>query len=99
MPSNALRAFDKNRRDIESLLEIAMEKDYQFEESSEVVSKAAIVVIASFWEAYCEDIAAEGLGHLVANIVDINDLPKGLRKALCAAPTADVIVRSPGADR
>ena len=31
----------------------------------EVLNKSAIVLVTSFWEAYCEDIAAEGLAHIV----------------------------------
>lgn len=32
----------------------------------EVLNKSAIVLITSYWEAYCEDIAAEALDHAQA---------------------------------
>ena len=64
MESNAKQKFDKNCEDINKLLE--------FHESSggsspgrryglEVLNKSAVVLICAIWEAYCEDIAAEGL--------------------------------------
>jgi hypothetical protein len=89
MPSNALRAFDQNCQDIESLLKIAVQQDYSNDSSSEVVSKSAIVLITSFWEAYCEDVAAEGLAHLIDNIDDIGKLPKKLKQDLAADLKAD----------
>lgn len=46
----------------------------------EVLNKSAIVLLTSFWEAYCEDIAAEGLQHLVTHAVAIDRLPMVLRK-------------------
>lgn len=48
----------------------------------EVLNKSAIVLITSYWEAYCEDIAAEGLQHIVDHAPDAADLPKDLRKQI-----------------
>ncbi len=48
----------------------------------EVLNKSSIVLITAFWEAYCEDLAAEALEHLVANVSDTAALPKELRKGI-----------------
>lgn len=47
---------------------------------TEVLNKSAIVLLTAFWEAYCEDLAAEALNHLVAHASDAQALPKELRK-------------------
>jgi hypothetical protein len=43
---------------------------------------SAIVLITAFWEAYCEDIAAEGLAHIVKHAESSRVLPEELRKQL-----------------
>jgi len=85
MPSKARIAFDKNSKDIELLLKIHEQKGgslrgrrYQLE----VLNKSAVVLITSFWEAYCEDIAAEGLAHLVKYAESADNLPKRLKKQI-----------------
>ena len=85
MPSKARKAFDKNVEDVERLLDIheslggtAKGRRYQLE----VLNKSAIVLITAFWEAYCEDMAAEALNHLVAHVPDATKLPKKLKKRL-----------------
>ena len=68
MPSQARKRFDENAVDIQRLLELHQEKGGILpgrRRGLEVLNKAAIILITSFWEAYCEDIAAEGLEHLV----------------------------------
>lgn len=85
MPSNARQAFDDNLKDIHYLLDIpkkmnSEQKDY--EKRSEVLYKSAIVLITSFWEAYCEDIAAEGLKHIVEHSTLASSLPDPLKKKL-----------------
>jgi hypothetical protein len=83
MSSNARILFDENARDIVRLLEfhkhkggIAKGRRYGLE----VLNKSAIVLLTSFWEAYCEDIAGEALEHLVAHARTADKLPVELRK-------------------
>lgn len=45
----------------------------------EALHKAAFVLITAFWEAFCEDLAAEGLQHLVEHGA-ADRLPKHLQK-------------------
>jgi hypothetical protein len=83
MPSKARIAFDKNARDVERLLEIHSDvggdaKGRRF--GLEVLNKSAIVLFTAIWEAYCEDVAAEALDHLVAKVPSGTALPKELKK-------------------
>ncbi len=87
MPSKARRAFDDNLKDVERLLEIhesiggtGRGRKYRLE----VLNKSAIVLITAFWEAYCEDLAAEALNHLVAHVPDASKLPSALKKRVAA---------------
>ena len=48
----------------------------------EILNKSAIVLLSAYWEAYCEDIAAEGLNHLVTHLKDPQKLPEALRKVV-----------------
>ncbi|HFD31683.1 MAG TPA: hypothetical protein ENJ28_03060 [Gammaproteobacteria bacterium] len=85
MPSNARTAFDENLKDIEKLMELHQREGgtsrgrrYDLE----VLNKSAIVLITSYWEAYCEDIAAEALEHIVKHSKSSDTLPKELKKAI-----------------
>lgn len=85
MPSKARKAFDRHAKDVKRLLEIHKElggagpgRRYRLE----VLNKAAIVFLTAFWEAYCEDLAAEALDHLVAKVPIAAKLPKDLKKRL-----------------
>ena len=49
-----------------------------------MLNKSAVVLICAFWEAYCEDVAAEALAHLVEHTPDVGALPKRLRKQVAA---------------
>jgi hypothetical protein len=83
MPSQARRAFDQSCEDIDRLLEIHSDLGGDSpgrRRRLEVLNKSAIVLITALWEAYCEDIAAEGLGHLVAGAQSADSLPTDLRK-------------------
>ena len=83
MASKARRAFDENCGDIERLLEIHADLGGDARgrrRRLEVLNKSAVVLITSFWEAYCEDLAAEGLDHLVTHAGDCDVLPVQLRK-------------------
>ena len=83
MSSNARKAFDQNAGDIKRLLEIHRDlggdaRGRRFR--LEVLNKSAIVLITSFWEAYCEDIAAEALDHVVEHAQSSKVLPKGIKQ-------------------
>ncbi|MDQ3691516.1 MAG: HEPN domain-containing protein, partial [Chloroflexota bacterium] len=81
--SAARRAFDANCQDIDRLLEIHADlggSGRGRRHRLEVLNKSAIVLLTALWEAYCEDIAAEGLAHLVAHARDWNKIPKELQQ-------------------
>ena len=85
MPSNARTAFDENLQDIERLMELHEQeggKSRGRRYGLEVLNKSAIVLITSYWEAYCEDIVAEGLLHMVMDAKSANSLPKELKKTI-----------------
>jgi hypothetical protein len=88
MPATASkRAFEKNCQDINNLLDIHLRltgpapgRRYDVE----VLHKGAIVLTTAFWEAYCEDLAAEALEHLINHAKDANTIPEALRKQVAA---------------
>lgn len=92
MASKARQAFDNNCQDIDRLLSIHVSlagsgpgRKYQVE----VLHKASIVLLTAFWEAYCEDVAAEGLQFLIDYAPDSSSLPKELRKRIAKELSAD----------
>lgn len=83
MASQARIKFNDNCDDINRLLGIHEEltgtapgRRY----GTEVLNKSAIVLLTAFWEAYCEDLAAEALSHLVEHASSAQALPEELRK-------------------
>lgn len=92
MASKARASFDKNAKDIERLLELH-ESDGGIGPGRryglEVLNKSAIVLLVAFWEAYCEDIAAEGLEHIIKNAADADALPLPLKKLIAKSLKAD----------
>lgn len=91
MPSQARKRFDENAADIQRLLELHQEKGGILpgrRRGLEVLNKAAIILITSFWEAYCEDIAAEGLEHLVKH-GNADALPKPIKQMIAKELKAD----------
>jgi hypothetical protein len=92
LPSKARIAFDENAKDILRLLDIHGDigGDAPGQRIGlEVLNKSAIVLITSVWEAYCEDLAAEALEHLVNNIQTGSALPKGLKNIMAKEIKAD----------
>jgi hypothetical protein len=92
MPSKAWESFYQNARDIERLLELHQEKGGPSpgrRRGLEVLNKSAIVLITSFWEAYCEDIATEGLEHIVQHGGSADSLPKGIKQIIAKELKAD----------
>lgn len=93
MASNARKAFDNNADDIERLLEI--HRDLGGEQQGRrhrlgVLNKSAIVLITAIWEAYCEDIAAEALNHIVNSVADASKLPVDLKRRIAKELKADL---------
>ena len=87
MTSEARKAFDQNAKDIKRLLELhgqigGDQKGRRY--GLEVLNKSAIVLITAFWEAYCEDIASEGLAHLVRHAKSSDSLPLALKRQIAA---------------
>jgi len=85
MPSDARRAYDKNCKDIQRLLEIHADVGGDAPGRKwglEVLNKSAVVLMCAFWEAYCEDLAAEGLAHIVKHAKSADALPELLRKQI-----------------
>ena len=92
MPSKARVALDKNLEDVENLLLLhaaAGGAGPGRRHGLEVLNKSAIVLLTSFWEAYCEDIAAEGLECIVTNAKDADALPKEIKKIIAKKLKAD----------
>lgn len=92
MASQARQAFDDNAKDVKRLLKIHADfgGDAQGRRFGlEVLNKSAIVLITAIWEAYCEDIAAEALQHLVGNVPSGSKLPKELKKKIASDIKAD----------
>ncbi len=93
MASKARAAFDENAADVERLLALHQEKGGSAKGRRfglEVLNKSAIVLLTSFWEAYCEDIAAEALDHVVTHAPSADKLPTELRKIVAKELKADV---------
>lgn len=87
MANGSRRAFDKNCEDIERLLEIHGDiggTDPGRRYGMEVLNKSSVVLLCAFWEAYCEDLAAEALTLLVAHAPDHSSLPAPLRKRVAS---------------
>jgi hypothetical protein len=85
MPSNPRQAFDKNVGDIHQLLKFHADKGGNAKGRRyglEVLNKSAIVLITAYWEAYCEDIAAEALQHIIDHAASADKLPSDLKKLI-----------------
>jgi hypothetical protein len=83
MPSEAQKSLDANLKEIERLLALhtmvgGTTKGRRY--GLEVLNKSAVVLITAYWEAYCEDIAAEALAHIVTHATSSNVLPNELKK-------------------
>jgi hypothetical protein len=50
----------------------------------QIVSRSAVVMTCAYWEAFCEDLAAEALRHLAEHAADATKLPDVLKKTLKA---------------
>jgi hypothetical protein len=85
MTSRAEASFVKNCEDIDELLKI--HTDITGEAPGRrrelgALRKSAIVLLTAFWEAFCEDLAAEAVQHVVAHAPNAEVLPVELRKQI-----------------
>lgn len=83
MTSNAQASFLKNCEDINELQQVFADVTTASPGRRRrlgAIHKSAIVLLTAFWEAFCEDIAAEALQHLVTHAPDAQALPLELRK-------------------
>ena len=93
MSSKARKLFDENAQDIDRLLKLHEEKGGTLQgrrRGLEVLNKSAIVLLTSFWEAYCEDIAAEGLEHIIQHGDSPDSLPKEIKQIIAKEIKADL---------
>lgn len=92
MSSNAFTTFQENRKDADALLDLHEEKSGDKPGRKFGVAplnKAVIVFVCAAWEAYCEDVIAEAIDHIVADCSDPKLLPKELRKHVAAQVRLD----------
>lgn len=92
VPSQARAAFEENREDVERLMEIHGDLAGDApgrKRGVEVLNKSAIVLMCAVWEAYCEDLAAEAVEHLVVHAEAATALPKALLKTIAAELESD----------
>jgi hypothetical protein len=85
MPSKARISLDKNLNDVKTLLKLHEERGGNARGRRyglEVLNKSAIVLITSYWEAYCEDLAEEGLELIVTHAKTADMLPKEIKKII-----------------
>lgn len=82
MPSRARAAFDANIADAHRLLALQQKGSSASIDKTEVLNKSAVVLTTAYWEAYCEDLAAEALEHLVQYAESPEDLPLELRRTV-----------------
>jgi len=85
MSSTAKQSFDKNIKDVARLLELHTQEGGTGSgrrHGLEVLNKSAIVLITAYWEAYCEDVAAEALRHILRHAKSPDRLPERLKKRI-----------------
>lgn len=85
MATKARIALNDNLKDVERLLELHTQEGGDApgrRHGLEVLNKSAIVLITSYWEAYCEDLAAEALEHIVTHARTSDVLPKKIKKLI-----------------
>lgn len=96
--SDASDAFYASCGDIDRLLEIHADvggdgpgKRY----GVQVLNKSGLVLLSAFWEAFCEDLAAEAIQKIVDDAEDASVLPKELRKVIAKELRSDLDESSP----
>ena len=91
--TRALDTFLANSNDVTALLQLHRQQggsNVGRRHGLEVLNKSAVVLISSFWEAYCEDLAGEAVEHLVEHSGDPASLPMRLRRKVAEELKADL---------
>lgn len=92
MTSLAESSFVNNCEDIDELLRIHAEVSGESPGRRRKLGplrELTIVLLTAFWEAFCEDLVAEALQHLVAHAPDHQALPVELQKQVARELEAD----------
>lgn len=92
MMQSAIESFLENRKDVDRLLEIHQDVGGAARGRKwgvEVLNKAAIVLTCAIWEAFAEDLVAEGIEHLATQLKDPQKLPKAVRQEIAKGIKAD----------
>jgi hypothetical protein len=82
---NPIVGFKDNLREVNRLFKIHEEKTGKRRGRRygvEVLNKSAVVLVTACWEAFVEDLAAEGFDFLVSRARSPSDLPKGLMQEI-----------------
>jgi hypothetical protein len=85
MPSKARTALTENLTEVTRLLELHAEiggDGRGRRRGLEVLNKSAIVLLTSYWESYCEDIAEESIEHIIKYARSADALPKSMKKLI-----------------
>lgn len=95
---SAIESFLQNRKDVDRLLEIHQDIGGPARGRKwgvEVLNKAAVVLTCAIWEAFIEDLVAEGIEHLATQLKDPQKLPKAVRQVIAKAIKEDKNELSP----
>jgi hypothetical protein len=83
MPSQACRVFRHNRTEVQRLFSfyVSVGHGSRERELKQVLHRAAVVMITTYWEVYCEDVIVEALMHLADHL----DAPDAVSEPIKAA--------------
>lgn len=92
MPSKAFQKLSANSDDFDRLWQIhtteaGSERGRKY--GVEVLNKSAVVLVCAAWEAYCEDMVGEAIGHIACDCTDFSLLPKKLKTTVAESLKAD----------
>lgn len=83
--ANPISGFIKNLKDVDRLFKIHEEKTGMARGRRygvEILNKSALVMSTACWEAFVEDLAAEGFDFLISKVRTPSDLPKGIMQEI-----------------
>jgi hypothetical protein len=83
--SRAHDVFLENVKDIQRLWTLHKEQtgtSRQRLPMRNIINRSIIILVTAYWEAFCEDLASEGLDHLIANCASPEEIPLELRKGI-----------------
>ena len=89
----ALETFFEHEKEIDRLIEIHGKiagTGRGHKANVKVLHKSAFVLITAFWEGFCEDLAEQGLTHLLSHSASSSSLPKDLKKLIAKELKEDI---------